>query len=206
MQNRGGGGGGGDLNAWMVTEGWAFAYRRYSLDYVDEESRARAAKRGVWRGEVVAPWEWRKGVRLGGSRSTTRQESERCNIKGNIGKNGARIYHVPGGRGGPRTQSVPSLRVLRRRNRPVASHGTSITTKKSLGHLQESHSGLRAQRSNLPARVHHAVSAWILIQEAFDVSKPRPSLSNPNRMDCESALIGWACDQARIGGRLKAPA
>ena len=95
VQNRGGGG---DLNAWMVTEGWAFAYRRYSLDYVDEESRAQAAKRGVWRGEVVAPWEWRKGVRLGGTQSTTRQESERCNIKGNIGKNGARIYHVPGGR------------------------------------------------------------------------------------------------------------
>ena len=87
----------------------------------------------------------------------------------------------------------------------MASDGASITTKKSLGCLHESQSDLRAQRSNLPARVHHAVSAWILIQEAFDVSKPRPSLSNPNRKDRESALIGWACDQAQIGGRLKAP-
>ena len=67
-----------DLNAWMITEGWAFAYRRYSLDYVAEEARARAAKRGVRQGEVVAPWEWRKGVRLGSTRSTTRQESGRC--------------------------------------------------------------------------------------------------------------------------------
>ena len=113
----------------------------------------------------------------------------------------------------PETTSTPAtqplskrpLSVLRRRNRPVASDGTSITTKRSLGRLQESHSDLGAQRSNLPARVHHAVSAWILIQEAFDVSKLRPSLSNPNRKDCKSALIGWACDQARIGGRLKGP-
>ena len=88
-----------NLNTWMVAEGWAFAYRRYSNAYVGEESAARAARRGVWRGEVVPPWEWRKGKRLGGTRTTARQESGgRCNIKGNIGKNGTRIYHVPGGR------------------------------------------------------------------------------------------------------------
>ena len=88
-----------DLNAWMVAEGWAFAYRRYSKAYDGEESAARAARRGVWRGEVVPPWEWRKGKRLGGTRTTARQESGgRCNIKGNISKNGTRIYHVPGGR------------------------------------------------------------------------------------------------------------
>ena len=57
-----------DLNAWIVAQGWALAYRPYSLVYVAEESRARAAKRGVWRGEVVAPWEWRKGKRLGDAR------------------------------------------------------------------------------------------------------------------------------------------
>ncbi len=48
-----------DLNAWMVAGGWAFAYRRYSRAYVDEEARARAARRGVWLGEVVRPWRWR---------------------------------------------------------------------------------------------------------------------------------------------------
>lgn len=52
-----------DINAWMVRQGWAFAYRRYSRAYVDEEARARAERRGVWMGEVVAPWEWRKGRR-----------------------------------------------------------------------------------------------------------------------------------------------
>ena len=44
-----------DLNAWMVAEGWAVAYRRYSRAYVATERRARAAKRGVWQGEFVPP-------------------------------------------------------------------------------------------------------------------------------------------------------
>ena len=48
-----------DLNAWMVAEGWALAYGRYSLAYVGEEARARTERRGVWRGEVVPPWRWR---------------------------------------------------------------------------------------------------------------------------------------------------
>jgi len=61
-----------DLNAWMVAEGWAFAYRRYSNAYVAEESGARAARRGVWRGEVVPPSDWRKGKRLGEARTATR--------------------------------------------------------------------------------------------------------------------------------------
>ena len=39
--------GGGDLNAWLVSEGHALAYRRYSLKYVDQEKEARAAGRGV---------------------------------------------------------------------------------------------------------------------------------------------------------------
>ena len=87
-----------DLNGWMVAQGWAFAYRRYSHAYVAEESGARAARRGMWRGDVVPPWDWRRGERLAGTRATTQPDGGRCTIKGNIGKNGARIYHVPGGR------------------------------------------------------------------------------------------------------------
>ena len=55
--------GGDDLGAWLVENGWALAYRRYSLDYVDEEQRAQAGGLGMWRGAFVAPWDWRKGVR-----------------------------------------------------------------------------------------------------------------------------------------------
>ncbi len=54
-----------DLEEWMVTNGWAAAYRRYSLDYVEEEAAAQAAQRGIWASEFVKPWEWRQGKRLG---------------------------------------------------------------------------------------------------------------------------------------------
>ena len=99
--------GGEDVNAWMAARGWAFAYRKYSMSYVGEETAAKTAKRGIWRGDVVAPWEWRRGERLVGglsaaqpaaSRPAAQKERGRCAIKGNISKSGKRIYHVPGGR------------------------------------------------------------------------------------------------------------
>ena len=52
-----------DLNAWMVREGWALAYRHYSLDCVADEDAAREAKRGIWASEFTPPWEWRRGNR-----------------------------------------------------------------------------------------------------------------------------------------------
>lgn len=51
--------GGVDINGWLVSQGWALAYRRYSMDYVSAEDRARAAKVGLWGGSFVVPWEWR---------------------------------------------------------------------------------------------------------------------------------------------------
>ena len=53
-----------NVNARLVYEGLALAYRKYSKQYVPEEDKARAAKRGLWAGEFVAPWDWRKGKRL----------------------------------------------------------------------------------------------------------------------------------------------
>lgn len=52
--------GGVDLGAWQVSEGWAVAYRRYSADYVREETAARIAKRGIWRGQFISPSIWRR--------------------------------------------------------------------------------------------------------------------------------------------------
>jgi endonuclease YncB( thermonuclease family) len=49
-----------DIGEWMVSNGWALAYRRYSKDYVDEEAEAEAAERGLWAGEFIEPWEWRR--------------------------------------------------------------------------------------------------------------------------------------------------
>ena len=49
-----------DLNAWMVGNGWAVAYRRYSKDYVRDEQEAKAARKGMWRGEFMMPWDYRR--------------------------------------------------------------------------------------------------------------------------------------------------
>ena len=48
-----------NLNAWMVTEGWAVAYRKYGIDYIDQEDEARLARRGIWAGSFELPWDWR---------------------------------------------------------------------------------------------------------------------------------------------------
>lgn len=52
-----------DINAWMVAQGWALAYRYYSRDYVTQEQRAADAKLGVWQGKFEAPWDWRRSER-----------------------------------------------------------------------------------------------------------------------------------------------
>jgi len=49
-----------NINEQMVTDGWALAYRKYSTDYVRAETFAKARREGLWRGEFVPPWEWRR--------------------------------------------------------------------------------------------------------------------------------------------------
>ena len=53
-----------DLNAWMIQQGHALAFRKYSKKYVPEEEEARKAKRGIWAGEFVPPWELRRKKKL----------------------------------------------------------------------------------------------------------------------------------------------
>ena len=53
-----------DLNNWMVRNGYALAYRKYSQKYVSAEKEAREAGRGLWAGEFVPPWRWRRGERI----------------------------------------------------------------------------------------------------------------------------------------------
>lgn len=109
-----------DLNAWMVTQGWALAYRAYSSDYVRQEEHAAARKRGLWQGAFVAPWEWRRSRRLQTAQAAPptplveppaaqAREAGDCVIKGNISvRTGERIYHVPGGQYYDRTRISPS--------------------------------------------------------------------------------------------------
>lgn len=52
-----------DINARMVRDGWALAYRRYGSEYVPQETEARSTGSGIWRGQFVEPWEWRRQSR-----------------------------------------------------------------------------------------------------------------------------------------------
>jgi endonuclease YncB( thermonuclease family) len=51
--------GGEELSAWLVSEGWALAHRRFSDRFVPEEKAARAAGRGLWQTDFEPPWEYR---------------------------------------------------------------------------------------------------------------------------------------------------
>lgn len=60
-----------DVNAAMIKDGYAWAYRRYLDDvrYCVYEHDARRARRGLWQapaGQPVAPWEWRRRKTLAG--------------------------------------------------------------------------------------------------------------------------------------------
>jgi endonuclease YncB( thermonuclease family) len=48
--------GGSDVGAWLVSEGWALDYTRYSGGaYSTEQQQAKANQRGMWQGEFVPP-------------------------------------------------------------------------------------------------------------------------------------------------------
>lgn len=50
-----------DLGALMVEAGYALAYRRYGGKIYDaQEATAKTAKRGLWAGEFMPPWEYRR--------------------------------------------------------------------------------------------------------------------------------------------------
>lgn len=79
-----------DINARMVEAGNAWAFVKYSADYVSIEQKARAAGVGVWQAETESPWDYRAH-----KWDVTKQESpDGCPIKGNISKQGM-IYHAP---------------------------------------------------------------------------------------------------------------
>jgi len=101
-----------DIQKWMVMNGWALSYVRFSHDYDADEKTAREARAGMWQGAFIAPWDWRvrnnKTVILGtakpppnahaillASASGPVAPSPDCTIKGNINGAGECIYHRP---------------------------------------------------------------------------------------------------------------
>ena len=79
-----------DVNAWMVRQGLAWAFIKYSTSYVKEETEAKSLRIGVWQGEATPPWEYREHRWA----SAEPQAPQGCAIKGNVTAHG-KIYHMP---------------------------------------------------------------------------------------------------------------
>ena len=49
-----------NLNSWLVSNGYAVAYRKYSKKYISNEINAKNEKLGVWQGKFEMPWDFRR--------------------------------------------------------------------------------------------------------------------------------------------------
>ena len=49
------------LSSFLVRSGYAFAYKKYSKKFVEDEEFARANKLGLWSMKFQYPWDFRKG-------------------------------------------------------------------------------------------------------------------------------------------------
>ncbi len=112
---------GASVQRWLVRNGYAMDWPRYSSGaFAKEQSAAKAEKIGIWQGESQPPWEWRAAQRelsdssptvsltpSSASPAAASEQSGACNIKGNISRKGERIYHVPGQKYYAQTQISP---------------------------------------------------------------------------------------------------
>jgi len=48
------------LSSFLVKNGYAFAYRRYSKQFVEYENFAKKNKLGLWAMEFQYPWDFRR--------------------------------------------------------------------------------------------------------------------------------------------------
>ena len=81
------------INSWLVKNGYALAYLKYSNKFFLDEKKAKENGLGVWQGRFIYPWEWRRGKRFKNNNNLDKKE---CCIKGNISSKGQKIYHLPG--------------------------------------------------------------------------------------------------------------
>jgi endonuclease YncB( thermonuclease family) len=85
-----------DIGRSLVEEGLAFAYRRYSQQYVPAENRAKAGGNGLHAYRVTLPEDHRRAESVVTETSITGASAAGCVIKGNISASGERIFHAPG--------------------------------------------------------------------------------------------------------------
>lgn len=81
-----------DIGESLVRAGLAFAYAKYSTDYLAAEQEAMQEKRGLHALQIDRPEAYRRGA---GTVVDVQNVQNNCRIKGNISRNG-KIYHMPG--------------------------------------------------------------------------------------------------------------
>ncbi|NGO50594.1 thermonuclease family protein [Mesorhizobium camelthorni] len=79
-----------EINRTLVKDGHAWAFRKYSFDYANEEAEARASRLRIWQAVTQTPWDYRADK----WRVAEQTSPNGCPIKGNISNNG-HIYHAP---------------------------------------------------------------------------------------------------------------
>lgn len=115
-----------NVSRWLVQNGWALAFRRYSTEYVSDEDSARERQRGLWSGAFIAPWDWRHRSRstvilgahsvpstaqralVSNATENSAPPTGNCLIKANLSSTPQCKYHVPGGRFYDRLSMQPS--------------------------------------------------------------------------------------------------
>ena len=80
-----------DVGQQLVSDGLAFAYRKYSMDYDLDEKTAAVNDRGLHASHVQSPAQFRAARGKGRI-----APDPACDIKGNISSKGEQIYHAPG--------------------------------------------------------------------------------------------------------------
>lgn len=93
--------GGVEINALMVEQGFAWAFRKYSQDYVETEEAARKRGVGIWQAATEPAWDFRARK---WEASLSAAPDRTCPIKGNINRKQEHIYHVPWSRDYGRTK------------------------------------------------------------------------------------------------------
>lgn len=99
------------VNRWMVSSGWAVAYRQYATAFVADESMAQQQKRNIWSGSFQVPSDFRRAKRASSVKASASEPplvTPGCKVKGNISSKGKKIFHVPGQRDYERTSITPA--------------------------------------------------------------------------------------------------
>ncbi|GEC31695.1 succinoglycan biosynthesis protein [Sinorhizobium fredii USDA 205] len=94
-----------EINATMVEVGLAWAFRKYTADYVPLEDAARSRGIGIWQAPTQTAWDYREAHWQAAVQSVP---DGSCPIKGNISRKNVKIYHVPWSKDYPKTRIDPS--------------------------------------------------------------------------------------------------